>query len=152
MRAAFPLCAILLLLPGCRPSRGGGGRAGEIVVTRAVVPASPSPTDATAFMVIDNRGTTPDSLAGVSSPDADAVMLHTMVDNRMEMVEGVAVPAGAGVRLAPGGFHLMLHGLAHPAAVGDTLTLQLQFVRAGALLVRAPVLRYTDAVDEVSPH
>lgn len=103
-------------------------------------------------MVIENRGTEPDSLAGVGSPDAEMVMLHQVVENRMEMIEGLAVPADASVRLAPGGYHLMLHGLARPAAAGDTITLQLHFARAGDLMVRAPVLRYTDAVEEVSPH
>jgi len=121
-------------------------------IRHAVIPASPSPTDASAFMVIENRGTEPDSLTGVGSPDAETVMLHQVVENRMEMIEGMGVPARASVRLAPGGYHLMLHGLARPAAAGDTITLHLHFARAGDLMVRAPVLRYTDAVEEVSPH
>jgi len=103
-------------------------------------------------MIIVNGGAETDSLMGASSPDADTVMLHTMVNARMEMVAGVPIPAGGRVALAPGGYHLMLHGLAHPAAVGDTLTVQLRFRGAGTLAVRAPVLRYTEAVQAVSPH
>jgi copper(I)-binding protein len=146
------MVASALAVLGCRASRGGSAASATMALSHAVIPASPSPTDASAFMVVTNRGAAPDSLTGVGSPDAEMVMLHQMVENRMEMIEGVAVPAGARVRLAPGGYHLMLHGLARPAAVGDTLTLQLHFVRAGELTVRAPVLRYTDAVEEVAPH
>ncbi len=123
-----------------------------MVVSHAVVPASPSPTDASAFLVLENRGTSPDSLTGVTSPDAESVMLHQTVAQGMEMVDGVAIPAGGRVTLAPGGYHLMLHGLTRPAAAGDTLALRLQFVHAGELLVRAPVLRYTEAVEEVPSH
>jgi copper(I)-binding protein len=101
-------------------------------------------------MVIDNAGATPDSLLAVISPDAEMVMLHEMVDDRMERVDGLVVPANARVLLVPGGYHLMLHGLTRPAAAGDTITLQVHFAQAGELVVRAPVLRYTDAVDEVS--
>ena len=147
----FGPVVILAAIAGCQPSRGGSAASGTLYVSHAVVPASPSPTDASAFMLIENQGATPDSLTGVSSPDAETVMLHEMVDNRMEMVEGLAIPAGASVLLAPGGYHLMLHGLARPAAAGDTITLQVHFAQAGELVVRAPVLRYTDAVDEVSP-
>lgn len=142
---------MLAAITACHPSRGGSAASGAIRISHAVVPASPSPTDASAFMLIENQGAAPDSLTGVSSPDAETVMLHEMVDNRMEMVEGLAIPAGASVLLAPGGYHLMLHGLARPAAAGDTITLQVHFAQAGELVVRAPVLRYTDAVDEVSP-
>ncbi len=145
------VAASALTLLGCRSPRGGSATAGAISVRHAVVPASPSPTDASAFMVIDNDGAVPDSLTAVSSPDAEMVMLHETVGQQMEMVEGVTVPPGGRVLLVPGGYHLMLHGLSRQATVGDTLTLRLQFLGAGALLVRVPVLRYTDAVDEVSP-
>jgi len=144
--------AAALALAGCRPPRGGTATSPTIAITHAVVPASPSPTDASAFLVIQNRGDAPDSLTGVGSPDADMVMLHETVGQRMEMLGGVAVPAGGRVVLAPGGYHLMLHGLTHRAAEGDTLTLELEFARAGTLRVRAPVLRYTEAVEAVPSH
>lgn len=141
------IVASALAVLGCRSSRGGSATSGGISISHAVVPASPSPTDASAFMMIENTSAAPDSLTGVSSPDAELVMLHEMVDNRMEMVEGLAVPAESRVLLAPGGYHLMLHRLTRPAAVGDTLTLHLQFAQAGEVVVRAPVLRYTEAIE-----
>jgi copper(I)-binding protein len=140
---------ILAAIAGCRPSRGGSATAGALHISHAVVPASPSPSDASAFMLIENQGAAPDSLTGVSSPDAETVMLHQTAAQGMEMVSGVAIPAGGRVALAPGGYHLMLHGLARPAAAGDTITLRLRFAETGDVVVRAPVLRYTEAVEEV---
>jgi copper(I)-binding protein len=136
-------------LAGCRPDRGGQVTGGAIVVSHAVAPAPASPSEATAFLVIDNRGATPDTLVSAGSPDAEMAMLHTVAAGRMETVATLAVPAGGRVTLAPGGYHLMLHGLKHAVVAGDTLTLQLRFAGAGELVVRAPVLRYSEAVDEL---
>jgi hypothetical protein len=76
-------------------------------------------------------------------------MLHSVTAGRMETVEWLAVPPGERVTLAPGGYHLMLHGLRHAVAAGDTLTLRLRFSGAGELVVRVPVLRYSEAVEEL---
>ena len=148
----FGPVVILAAIAGCHPARGGSATTGTLHISHAVVPASPSPSDASAFMLIENQGTTPDSLTGVSSPDAETVMLHQTTGQGMDMVDGVAIPAGGRVPLAPGGYHLMLHGLARPAAAGDTITLRLLFAEAGDVVVRAPVLRYTEAVEEVPSH
>jgi copper(I)-binding protein len=43
----------------------------------------------------------------------------------------------------------MLRGLRRPLTVDDTVTLDLRFAVAGPVRVRAPVLRYTEAVREV---
>ena len=123
--------------------------AGAISITHAVAPAPVSPSEASAFLVIENRGPTPDTLVSVGSPDADMVMLHNVVAGRMETMATLAVPAGEHVTLAPGGYHLMLHGLRRAVVAGDTLTLQLRFAGAGGLVVRAPVLRYSEAVEEL---
>jgi len=134
---------------GCRPDRGGHARATTVSVSHAVAPAPVSPSEASAFLVVENRGPTPDTLVSVGSPDADMVMLHDVVGGRMATVPTLAIPAGGRATLAPGGYHLMLHGLRHPVVAGDTLTLQLRFAGAGELVVRAPVLRYSEAVDEL---
>jgi copper(I)-binding protein len=100
-------------------------------------------------MVIENHGAAADSLAAVSSPDADTVLIHELVSGKMAVAPGIVIEPGGRVRLAPGGYHLMFHGLARQAQAGDTLTLTLHFARAGALVVRAPVLRYSEAVEEL---
>jgi periplasmic copper chaperone A len=134
---------------GCRPDRGGHVSMGALSISHAVAPAPVSPSEASAFLIIDNRGSAPDTLESVSSPDAEMVMLHTVTAGRMETVAVLAVPAAGRVALAPGGYHLMLHGLRHAVVAGDTLTLQLRFSTAGAVIVHAPVLRYSEAVEEL---
>ena len=98
---------------------------------------------------MDNHGSAPDTLLAVDSPDADSVVLHTMVGGQMETVAFVPVPTLGQVAFAPGGYHLMINGVHRPLAVGDTLSLVFRFARAGSVPVRAPVLTYSEAVSEV---
>jgi periplasmic copper chaperone A len=152
MRAASLLVGALLVA-ACRPSRGGSAQAGDIAITHAVVPAPASPSEAAAFLTINNLGLAVDTLVAAASPDARQVMLHEMASGRMQATPVLVIPPGGPVRLAPGSFHAMLAGLTRPLAIGDTVTLELQFARAGRVTVRAPVLRFTEAVEESSdPH
>jgi periplasmic copper chaperone A len=57
----------------------------------------------------------------------------------MEPVSRVDVEPGARVELKPGSYHLMLIGLKHALTPGQTVTLTLQFERAGAMTTRATV-------------
>lgn len=132
---------------GCRPAAKGASGPPEIAVSHAVVPAPPSETEATAFLTLDNRGGSADTLLGVRSPEAGGVMLHDVVGGRMEMLAALPLPPGRRVRLVPGSFHLMLRELVQPLVIGDTVTLELRFAKAAPVVVRAPVLRYTEAVE-----
>lgn len=49
------------------------------------------------------------------------------------------VPSGQVVKLAPGGLHLMLMDLTRPLEVGQTVTMELHFRRAGTVTVDAAV-------------
>jgi copper(I)-binding protein len=140
------LLAVAIAVAGCRPAGGGSAEAGAIAISRAAVSAPPADAPAPAFLVIENHGSAPDTLLGVTSPDADSVVLHTMVGGQMQPVPSLAIPAGARVRLHPGAYHLMLEGLRRPLAVGDTVTLRFRFAEAGQIPVRTPVLRYSEAV------
>lgn len=99
-------------------------------------------------------GTTSDRLLGASARTvAKTVELHTMqMDGsvmRMRQVDAIAVPAGAVVKLEPGGFHLMLVGLAQPLKPGDSFPLTLQFEKAGALEV---AMKVNAAAQEAPAH
>jgi copper(I)-binding protein len=63
----------------------------------------------------------------VRSPVAKTVEIHSsdMQDGvmRMRAVDRIALPAGKRVELKPGGFHVMLMGLAKPLAAGDKVPL-----------------------------
>jgi len=132
----------------CRTApSGGAAEQGSLVISRAAVSISPAGAPAPAFLHVDNRGPAADTLLTVTSPDADSVILHTMVGGQMEHVPSLVIPAGARVRLRPGSYHLMLEGV-RPLALGDTVTLVLRFAMAGEVPVRTPALRYSDAVRE----
>jgi periplasmic copper chaperone A len=116
--------------------------------------AEPVTTDAAAaYLTIRNHGATPDTLTGAQSPAAGMVRLHRMAGiggAQMRAIEAVEVPAGGQVQLRPGDLHLMLMGLTRRPRVGDTLEITLQFARAGAVTVRAPVVSYLDVSERAT--
>jgi len=114
-----------------------------------VIPAPPSTVEASVFLVISNGGATEAVLTGALTPAADSVMLHRLVGGLMQPSAPLTVPAHGFVKLGPGAYHLMLEGLKHPLAIGDTVTVALQFGSGTTLAVRVPVLNYTDAVSEL---
>jgi copper(I)-binding protein len=141
--------AALALAGGCHGSRGGSAVQGDIGVSHAVVPVPASRTEASAFMVIENRGGAAVTLVEATSPDADSVRLDQEIGGQMQAVPGIGIPAGSRMRLVPGGYHLMLEGLRRPLALGDTVTLHLTFAPSGSVTIRAPLLTYTDAVSDL---
>lgn len=57
----------------------------------------------------------------------------------MQEVDGIDLPAGETVSLAPGGYHVMLMELAEPLEVGTTIEITLEFEVAGSVTVTAEV-------------
>ncbi len=55
------------------------------------------------------------------------------------LAEGLAIPAGATVKLEPGGFHLMLMQLKQPLTAGQRYKATLVFEKAGAVEVEFEV-------------
>jgi hypothetical protein len=100
-----------------------------------------------AYLVLENRDTTPVSLTGVATAVAEAAELHeTMVHDgvaHMMPHTAVAIAPGATLAMAPGGMHLMLVGMRRAVAEGDTVEVVLRFTRgagaADSLPVRLPV-------------
>ena len=82
-----------------------------------------------AFMAISSNEAT--ALVGASSPVASKVEIHQMsMDQgvmKMRPLDRLQVPANGTVRLEPGGYHVMLIGVAKPLAKGDKVPLTLQF-------------------------
>lgn len=123
----------------------------------ALAPASPAPDIASLYFTVVNTGSSPDTLVAVQT-DAGRAMLHDMVTedglSRMTHVPTIAIAAADTLRLVPGSYHVMLSHLSQPIEVGDTISVTLQFARAGELSFDAAVLTYTDVVGrlESEPH
>lgn len=108
---------------------------------RAMLPGQPT---GGAYLTIANKGGEDDRLIAESSPAAGKVEIHSMevVNDVMVMrpVEGgLVIPAGAAVELKPGGLHLMFLQVSEPFRDGGTVTLELEFDRAGKVDVALPV-------------
>lgn len=92
----------------------------------------------TGFVVLRNAGRQGDRLRSVSTAIAAKVELHHYSKEAgpaMRQTESLEIPAGAEVRLEPGGSHLMLLGLKKPLTEGDHFPITLQFERAGKITV-----------------
>jgi iron complex outermembrane recepter protein len=96
-----------------------------------------------AYLSITNNGKTPDALIAASSPAAARVEFHqtTFADGmaRMRPLAEVAIPAGATVKIEPGGIHLMLVDLKTAFEIGKSVPLELQFRNAGKVTVALSV-------------
>lgn len=82
-----------------------------------------------AFMELTGKSNA--RLVGVASAAAKTVEVHNMkVENgvmKMFPVDSIDLPAGKPVKLAPGGYHVMLMNLQKPLNAGDRVPLQLTF-------------------------
>jgi periplasmic copper chaperone A len=56
-----------------------------------------------------------------------------------ELPDGVVIPAGGSVELAPSGTHLMLIQVDHALRAGETVPVVLRFAKAGTLKLNLPV-------------
>jgi len=94
-----------------------------------------------AYVTITNAGTAADRLTAVDAPNANSVEIHTagMEDGimRMRRLEGLDIPVGETVTMAPGGYHIMIIGLKEPIAMGATVPLTLTFEAAGSVTIEA---------------
>lgn len=117
---------------------------GKLEVEEAWARAVPeSMTMSAAYMKIVNGTGEDDSLISASSDVSEVTELHemAMVDETMKMrqVEKMDVPAGQTLELKPGGLHVMLIDLKGPLSEGQTVSLTLNFEKAGEIKIKAPV-------------
>lgn len=99
-----------------------------------------------AFMTISNSGDAPARLvsASVDESIAGTVEVHqtTMDENdvmQMRPVEGIDIPAGESVELAPGGYHIMLLDVQNTLTPGLVIDITLNFEDADPITVSAEV-------------
>jgi copper(I)-binding protein len=97
-----------------------------------VIETPPNARNAGGFLTIMNTGDSDDRLVAASSPVAERVELHTMtmdgdVMRMRELEDGIALPAGEMVELAPGGLHVMFIGLSGPFVAGEEIQVTLTF-------------------------
>jgi copper(I)-binding protein len=111
-------------------SLAGSAYAQSVKVNEAWVRGTVQGQNATgAFMELTSKSNA--RLVNASSPAAKTVEVHNMkVEGgvmKMYPVDGVDLPAGKTVKLAPGGYHVMLMGLNAPLQAGRSIPVKLTF-------------------------
>ena len=130
-------CAALLAGLFATPALAQEVKAGDLVITQAWSRATPGGAKiGSGYLTIENTGSAPDRLIGGSGDVADKVEVHEMTMNngvmKMRLLDkGLTIEPGKTVKLAPGGYHLMLLDLKRPLKQGDKLPLTLEFEKAG---------------------
>jgi hypothetical protein len=120
-------------------------KAGGLVISQAWTRATPGGARiGGGFLTIENKGNAPDKLIGASADGAGKIEVHEMTTTdgvmKMRPVEGgLTIDPGKIVKLAPGGYHLMMMDLKAPLKQGDKLPVTLQFEKAGKVAVTLDV-------------
>ncbi|MBN8975183.1 MAG: copper chaperone PCu(A)C [Rhizobiales bacterium] len=120
-------------------------KAGDLVISNAWTRATPGGAKVGGgYLTIENKGTTADKLVGGTTTVAGKLEVHqmSMSDGVMKMhpVEGgLTIEPGKTVKLAPGGYHLMMVDLKQPFKQGETVPVTLQFEKAGKVAVSLSV-------------
>lgn len=109
---------------------------------RATPPTAPA---GGGFLTITNTGTTADRLVSATSAAAGQVQVHEMkmdgnIMRMRELENGLEIPPGATVTLAPGGLHLMMMGLKNPLKENTRVPVTLVFEKAGKIDVELVVM------------
>lgn len=127
------------------PVRADDVKAGDLVISQAWSRATPGGAKvAGGFMTIENKGTAPDKLIGVSAEIAGKAEVHEMaMDNGVMKMrpldKGLVIEPGKTVKLAPGGNHVMLQDLKGPFKEGQKVPVTLEFEKAGKVSVSLDV-------------
>ena len=104
----------------------------------------PANLPAAGYTTIVNDGGGTLRLESATSPDYRSVMLHhsrlAHADSTMEMVDHLDIPAHDSVKLAPGGYHLMLSQPTRAIKPGDKVPMTLHFAGGATLQVVFSVL------------
>jgi copper(I)-binding protein len=123
------------------PVRAEEVKAGDLVVSQAWSRATPGGAKiGGGYLTIENKGSAPDRLVGVSAEVAGKVEVHQMAMNNGVMTmrpldNGLTIDPGKTVKLAPGGYHLMMFDLKNPLKQGDKVPVTLDFEKAGKVNV-----------------
>jgi copper(I)-binding protein len=134
MRKAF-LVLLALLLAACGPAAG-------LTVSEPWSHPALAGGNGGVFFVIENPGDA-DTLLSAASDAAGAVELHrTVMDGdvmHMQPQPSIAVPAGGDLAFEPGGLHVMLIGLQSDLVAGESFELELNFEKAGRIVLQVEV-------------
>ncbi|QFR32978.1 copper chaperone PCu(A)C [Ancylobacter sp. TS-1] len=157
-RIGFAILATALALFAVQPAFAHGFKVGEIEIGHPWSRVTPAGAKvAGGYLAIHNEGKDADTLLAATADVAGRVEIHEMAvkDGIMTMrmlPDGLAVPAGGEVKLAPGGYHLMLMDLKQPLKEGESFKGSLTFAKAGKVEVEFKVEGMAGPKDAPAAH
>lgn len=137
--AAMLFTAPVLLADDTHTHADASVMAGSLTLTGAFTRATlPAARVGGGFLSITNHGDESDRLVSATSPATPMVQLHEMrmdgdVMKMRQMKDGIEIPAGETVTLAPGGLHLMFMKMTTPFVEGEEVPVTLGFEKAGTV-------------------
>src|SRR5476649_307499 len=138
-------CAALVAGLLAAPARAQEVKAGDLTITHAWSRATPGGAKvAGGYLTIENKGSTADRLIGGSGDVTDLIEVHEMTTSNGVMTmrpldKGLTIDPGKTVKLAPGGYHLMMFDLKNPLKQGDKVPVTLEFEKAGKVQISLDV-------------
>lgn len=141
---AFAFATALFALLAA-PAQAQEIKAGDLIITQPWSRATPAGAKvAGGYLTIENKGAAPDRLTSGSSDVAGKFEIHEMAMNNGVMTmrpldKGLVIEPGKTVKLAPGGYHLMLMDLKSQLKQGDKVPLTLEFEKAGKVVLSLDV-------------
>ena len=132
---------LLLLAAACSLNAfADDAKIGAITIDHPWARATPSAVkNSAAFMSFSNTGSA-DKLISVTGGVAKEIQLHSMVTEagvmKMREIKALDIPANGKAELTPGGFHIMLIGIADGLKEGTKFPLALKFEKAGEITVQ----------------
>lgn len=142
--SAIFLLALALVTGLLGHAAQGGGLSLDEPWVRLTIPGRP----AAGYVKIRNSGGQDDAIVSASSAMAERVELHTHIMEgsvmKMRPAKEIAVPAGTGAELKPGGHHLMIFGLDAGVKPGSEIPLVLTFRKSGRVEGRFMVRGLSD--------
>lgn len=97
----------------------------------------PTPAGATSvegYIAVTNNGDVADRLTGARFAAANVTLRQTIVEAEevhVKEIDGIDLPPGETVTMAPGGLHILFDKLQEPFVIGDRFNVTLMFARAG---------------------
>ncbi|MBB5046357.1 hypothetical protein HNR60_001102 [Rhodopseudomonas rhenobacensis] len=144
MMSHIAACAALILA-AASAAQAEDAKVGDLLITQPWSRATPGGAKvAGGYLTIENKGTAPDRLLSGTAAIAGKVELHEMsMDNGVMTMrpldKGLAIAPGQSVKLAPGGYHLMLMELKGGLKQGEQVPVTLTFEKAGKVDVTLDV-------------
>lgn len=129
---------ILMVISGCSAKK-------ELSVNGAWGRPGTTGSNSAIYFTVVNSLSEDDYLIRASTNTARVVEMHLSTQNESGMMmmmpqEKILIPAKGSLEFKPGSYHIMLINLNHDLDNGSTISLELQFEKAGIIELDVPVI------------